>query len=389
MMIKLVNSTFIDETVTKKALCDFIMESKKLSMGSECEKFEKDFATWQGCRFALLVNSGSSANLLLVQAMLNSGRWKVGDKIGVSAVTWSTNVMPIIQLGLIPVLIDVDIYTLNINLDALEKANESINLSGLFITNCLGLSPDLPLIAKYCLDHSIEMIEDNCESMGSALDGKKTGNFSLGASFSLFVGHHLSVIEGGIICTNNEEFYHHLMISRAHGWTRNLPKSRRESLRTKHNIDSFYEQYFFVESGFNLRPTEITGFLGNKQLSHIDMIVSEREKNYYFAKSLFEKHEKLLKIRDKGMETISSFSLPFLCEDIEIKKTLLAKCAVLGIETRPMIAGSIARQPFMKRCDWRHTGLDGADFIHDNYFYIGNHEAFGEQEYEALEKLLS
>ena len=388
-MIKLVNSTFINETETKQALCNFIMASEKLSMGDQCAQFEAQFADWQGSKYALLVNSGSSANLLLVQAMLNSGKWTRGDKIGVSAVTWSTNVMPIIQLGLRPVLIDVDIYSLNITEKTVAKAHDECELKGLFITNCLGLSPDLPVITDYCAQNSIEMIEDNCESMGSSLAGKKTGNFGCGASFSLFVGHHLSAIEGGIICTDDEEFFHHLIIARAHGWTRNLPETQKATLLEKHNIEPFYEPYFFVESGFNLRPTEITGFLGKNQLPYLDMIVSERQRNYRLAKTLFSKQGALLQIRDESMETISSFALPFLCRDSQTKDEFLAKCNKLEIDTRPMIAGSIARQPFMSHCTWEHAGLTGADFIHENYFYIGNHEGFGADEYQALEALLA
>ena len=166
-MIKLVGSTFVEEQETKKSLCDFIMKSERLSMGDECAKFEQSFAKWQGSKFALLVNSGSSANLLLVQAMLNSGRWKVGDTIGVSSVTWSTNVMPLFQLGLVPALIDVDIHTLNITEATLAAAHKKMSLTGLFITNCLGLSPELIAISQDCAENSIEMIVYNCESMGS------------------------------------------------------------------------------------------------------------------------------------------------------------------------------------------------------------------------------
>ena len=388
-MIKLVSSTFVNEAETKQALCHFIMASDKLSMGEQCAQFETQFAEWQGSKYALLVNSGSSGNLLLVQAMLNSGKWKRGDKIGVSAVTWSTNVMPILQLGLTPVLIDVDIHSLNITKKTVATAHENCGIKGLFITNCLGLSPDLATITDYCAQNSIEMIEDNCESMGSSLQGKKTGNFGYGASFSLFVGHHLSAIEGGIVCTNDEEIYHHLIIARAHGWTRNLPEKQKMALREKYEIEPFYEPYFFVESGFNLRPTEITGFLGRHQLPYLNMIINERQKNYRLAKTLFAKHEDLLEIHDTGMDIISSFAIPFLCRDSQTKADFLVKCDALGIETRPMIAGAISRQPFMSHYKWEHAGLTGADFIHDNYFYIGNHESFGVDEYKSLEALLA
>jgi CDP-6-deoxy-D-xylo-4-hexulose-3-dehydrase len=388
-MIKLVNSTFVEEHQTKQALCEFIMNSDKLSMGEQCALFERNFAHWQQARFSILVNSGSSANLLLVQAMLNSGRWKLGDRIGVSAVTWSTNVMPLIQLGLLPVLIDVDLNTLNINRSFLTRAHEKHKLKGLFVTNCLGLCPDLPQIHEYCAGNAIDLIEDNCESMGSVVAGKKSGNFGLGSTFSLFVGHHMSAIEGGIVCTDDEEFYHHLCIARAHGWTRNLPEEKKRSLLVEHGIDDFYSPYFFVENGFNLRPTEIIGFLGNSQLPYLDMIIAERQKNYFFAKKLFAARTDLLQLEDAGMECVSSFAIPMLCRKPEIKATMLEKCEMLQIETRPMIAGSIALQPFMSRQKWEHAGLENAAFIHENYFYIGNHESFADDEYAALEDLLA
>ena len=173
--------------------------------------------------------------------MINSKRWSKGDHIGVSAVTWSTNVMPLLQLGLIPVLIDVDIQTLNISKSTLEKVHKEHTLKGLFVTNCLGLCPDLSAVKSYCLENAIHLLEDNCESMGSVTSEVKSGNFGLGSSFSLFVGHHMSAIEGGIVCTNDEEFYHHLLISRAHGWIRNLPLSKQQQLTQKHRVDDFYK----------------------------------------------------------------------------------------------------------------------------------------------------
>lgn len=388
-MIKLVSSTFVNERETKEALCDFIMKSDKLSMGEQCALFEKNFANWQQSRFSILVNSGSSANLLLVQAMLNSGRWQPGDRIGVSAVTWSTNVMPVIQLGLVPVLIDVDLNSLNITPASLARAHETHPLKGLFITNCLGLCPDLPQISEYCAENAIDLIEDNCESMGSVVAGKKSGNFGLGSTFSLFVGHHMSAIEGGIVCTDDEDFYHHLCIARAHGWTRNLPEKKKTALMVEHGIDDFYSPYFFVENGFNLRPTEIIGFLGNNQLPYLDMIISERQNNYAFAKTLFEARTDILQPKDDGMDIVSSFAIPLLCRTSETKATLLDRCEKLKIETRPMIAGSIALQPFMSRHQWEHAGLDNATVIHQNYFYIGNHESFAEPEYKALQDLLA
>jgi CDP-4-dehydro-6-deoxyglucose reductase, E1 len=388
-MIKLVHSTFFEEYETKRALCDYIMSANKLSMGEQCEAFEKQFSKWQQTRYSVLVNSGSSANLLIVQAMLNSGLWKKGDRIGVSAVTWSTNIMPLIQLGLRPVLIDINPSSLNITPLSLSQAHERYPLKGLFVTNCLGLCPDLPAIAAYCSDNNIHLLEDNCESIGSVVSGVKSGNFGLGSTFSLFVGHHMSSIEGGIVCTDDEEFYYHLCIARAHGWTRNLPEKKALALLERYSIDTFYGQYFFIENGFNLRPTEITGFLANNQLKHLDNIIAKRQENYYFAKSLLSKSDSLIQPDEAGMDVISSFAIPLLCKTSETKTRLLARCDELGIETRPLIAGSIALQPFMAKHHWEQVNLENAEFIHKNCFYIGNHEGYSEREYSTLQEMLA
>jgi len=220
--IKLIKSTFYNEEDTKRKLCSFILNSKKLSMGDECKKFEENFAKFQERKYGVFVSSGSSANLLLIQVLLNTGKLKKGDKVGVSTLTWPTNIMPLIQLGLKPVLIDCEIETLNTSLSKIEI----YNIDALFLTNALGFCSDIDKIKEYCENKDILFIEDNCESLGSEHKGIKLGNFGLASTFSFFTGHHLSTIEGGMICTDNEELYENLLISRAHGWLRNLPQQK-------------------------------------------------------------------------------------------------------------------------------------------------------------------
>ena len=218
MRIRLIKSTFYKELATKKALNNFILDSSKLSMGEQCLKFENDFAKFHDCKYGVLVNSGSSANLLLIQALLILGKLKKGDKIGISGLTWSTNVMPLIQLGLVPIPIDVNRNTLNVNLEALKHVYKENRLKGFFITNLLGFCSNLNEIESFCKNENILLLEDNCESLGSKHANKLLGTFGIASTSSFFVGHHLSTIEGGIVITNDEELNDALLIARAHGF---------------------------------------------------------------------------------------------------------------------------------------------------------------------------
>jgi len=214
--------TFLDEEDAKTTLCSFIQQASKLSMGEEVLRFESQFAGWQGRTFCTMVNSGSSANLVLLQSLLNLGRLQKGDRIGVSAVTWATNVMPIVQLGCIPVLIDVDSKTLNVSTETLQNAPE---IRCLFLTHLLGFSSDVTHIQSYCNEKSIILLEDTCESLGARNTGVRLGNFGVAATFSTFVGHHMSTIEGGMIVTDDSELNSMIRMVRAHGSKRNSRRS--------------------------------------------------------------------------------------------------------------------------------------------------------------------
>ena len=224
-MIPLIKDTFIEEENTKKSLAEFILSSSKLSMGDLCEKFEKKFSEFQDRKHAILFNSGGSANLALLQSLKNLGYLKDNSKIGFSALTWSTNVMPIIQLGMIPIALDCDPESLNVMSKNILETIKETDLDAIFITNVLGFTGDLEKIREVCSKRKIILMEDNCEALGASYKGIKTGTFGLCGSFSTFFSHHISTMEGGIVATNNEEIYQILLSLRAHGWTRNLPKN--------------------------------------------------------------------------------------------------------------------------------------------------------------------
>ena len=385
MKIKLVKSTFYKEEETKKKLADFILGANFLSMGAETRKFEEDFAKKQGRRFAVMTTSGSAANLLLLQALKNLGRLNDGSRVGFSALTWSTNVMPIIQLGMKPVPLDSELETLNVSPRILTSKIKG--LEALFLTNVLGFADDIEGIRKLCLESGIIFIEDNCESLGSKVSGRLLGNFGLAATFSFFVGHHFSTVEGGMVATDDEELYQELLMARAHGWDRNLPEKRQKEIRLAHRIDDFFAKYAFYGLAYNLRPTEIQGFLGRDQLGYWDEIVSRRASNFTAFAKVIAANTDLISLELGHMELISNFAVPLIAKD---KKTFERYRKIFeenDVEIRPVIAGNIVRHPFWKS-ETKTETLPNADFIHENAFYFPNNAELTEEEIEYLLNLL-
>lgn len=386
LKIKLMKSAFLDEAETRKKLADFILHTKSFSMGEECKKYEKNFAKKQGRKHAVFVNSGSSANLALIQALVNLDILKKGDKVGFSAVTWSTNVMPLIQLGLVPVAIDCEKENLNVSSKTL--APHIKNIKALFLTNVLGYCGDIKEIKRMCEEHGIVLFEDNCESLGSKAYNTPLGNFGLASTFSFYVGHHLSTLEGGMICTDNDDLYHMLLMVRSHGWGRHLPDEKHRSVMKEHNVDPFYALYTFYDLGFNLRPTEINGFLGNLQLEYWDKIVSARESNFASLHKHISTNKNLVSLAVSHMDTISSFAIPVLAKSSDICVQYKKKFNDNGVEIRPLISGDITQHPFYKKYVSEKSNCPNAQFVHENGFYFGNNSELTEEEVDFLGGLL-
>jgi len=375
-MIPLMKNAFLKEKETKKALAKFIVTADKLSMGEKCFEFEREFAKWQGSKNAILFNSGGSANLAMLQALKNLDRLKAGDAVGFSALTWSTNVMPIIQMGLKPVVVDCNPNTLNVMSKQLLSAIKQQPMKVFFITNALGWTGDLDKIRNICRKNKILLLEDNCESLGTKLPAGKTGSFGLASSFSFFVAHHMSTIEGGMVCTNDHELSDMLKIVRANGWDRNLHPDKQKIWRKKHNVaNEFISKYTFYNLGFNFRPTEITGFLGLSQLKLVDYNIKIRERNHRIFDKAIRNNPDLIPVDYRHINKLSPFGLPVICRTVELRNHYLKRFNEAGIEVRPLIAGNIQKQPFYKKYinEKDTVSLPGADFLHNNSFYCGNY----------------
>ena len=385
-MIKLIKSSFYNEAATKKALAEFILNEEILSMNKECKKFEESFAAKQGRKHAVYVSNGSVANLLLIQALLNLGVFKKGDRIGFSALTWPTNVMPLIQLGLEPVAIDCRLETLNVSPENIQPYLNDIK--GLFLTNVLGFADDIAGLKELCDANNIVLIEDNCESLGSSVNGKLLGNFGLASTFSFFVGHHMSTIEGGMICTDDDDLCDALVMARAHGWDRNVSPEKQSELRQKANITDFYAKYTFYDIASNFRPTEINGFIGNTQMPYWDEIVGKRVDNFRRFNEAAAKNGDFYQYDLSHMDIVSNFAMPIICKTPELVEKYRAKFAAADVEIRPVIAGNMTKQPFYQKYVSDAAPRPNSDLVHENGFYFGNNHEMTTEEIDLLCSLL-
>jgi CDP-6-deoxy-D-xylo-4-hexulose-3-dehydrase len=383
--VPLVKTTMINDANARQKLAAFIIHADVLSMGAYCLAFEKAFAKKQKRKYAVLFNSGGSANLAMLQALKNLGRLKRGDKVGFSALTWSTNVMPILQMGLGAIPVDCDPTTLNSMSKTAMKTLEQEKCRAFFLTNALGFAGDIHTIEKKCTERGIIILEDNCEALGTELHQGKTGNFGLASSFSFFVAHHMSTIEGGMVCTDDHDFAEMLHLVRANGWDRNLHPERQKHWRDKHGIKSdFHAKYTFYDLGFNLRPTEITGFLGLHQLAFLDATIKTRQKNFKRMHKALEKNKDFYSYDLDHLKTVSAFAIPFVCKTAELKRKYLERFEQAGVEVRPMIAGNMQRQPFYKKYAKKTYDLPGVEIIHHNGFYCGNCPDYSEKELSII-----
>lgn len=384
-MIPLIKSTFYNEKKTKKELNAFILKARQLSFGNECNKFEKNFSKYQQRKECVFLNSGSSANLALIQALLNLGKLKRRDKVGFSALTWSTNVMPLIQLGLEGVPIDVELDTLNVSSRMFLRVLKKHKIKVLFLTNLLGFCDDIDEIKRICDRNKIILIEDNCESLGTTYKEKKLGNFGLASTFSFYVGHHMSTIEGGAICTDSSTLAAQLRMVRAHGWDRNLTEKRQLKMRDKFKVNStFYSRYTFYDLGFNLRPTEINGFIGNTQIKYLDEIIKKRNVNFLkFARAIYA-NEKYFPIRYNHIDFVSNFAVPVICRTQKIRDDLVLKCNG-ELEIRPIVGGDITQQPFFVKYSKKYSReIVNARIVHAQGIYFGNNPELTKKEKKEI-----
>lgn len=359
-----------------------VMDSGMYTMGEKVHQYEVAFAEKFGAKYAVMVNSGSTANLLAVAALVYAKRLPRGSEVIVPAVSWSTTYAPLEQYGMKLVFVDIDKDTLNISIDALKHAiTEKTKM--ILLVNLLGNPNQFDEIFALCEGRDILIMEDNCESLGAKYHGKMLGTLGLLGTYSTFYSHHMCTMEGGVVVTDDKELYEYMLAIRAHGWTRNLPAD--SSIYQKKD-NPFYESFNFIVPGFNLRPLEMEGAIGLEQLKKIDGMIAQRRKNAAYFR---EKMQGIPGIRlQREVEESSWFGFSIVLDGALKGKrdALVQKLREAEIEVRPIVAGNFTRNKVIEFMDYRIPApLVNADDIHDNGFFVGNHSKnnFAEIDYFA------
>jgi len=363
-----------------------VIKSNRFTMGNEVRKYEEIFAKKVGTKYAVMSNSGSSANLLAIAALVYSGRLVKGDEIIVPAVSWSTTYFPLYQHNLKLKFVDIDLDTLNIDINKLSSAITK-NTKAIFCVNLLGNPNYYNQILEVCDDNNLILIEDNCESLGGKYKNKELGTLGVLGTFSTFYSHHLCTMEGGVTVTDDIELYHYLLSIRAHGWTRNIPA---DSTIYRKKEDNFYESFNFIMPGYNLRPLEIEAAIGIEQLKKYDKIIVQRRKNADYFK---EKMKEMVNVRtQKEVGNSSWFGFAMILEGSNVGKRsqIVKKLQQANIEVRPIVAGNFTRNEAVKFLDYEiFDKLTNADIIHDNGFFIGNHSKDNKEQIDLFIDVLS
>jgi dTDP-4-amino-4,6-dideoxygalactose transaminase len=369
-----------------------VIESDMFTMGKEVAQYEKDFADFFGAKHALMVSSGSTANLLMIASLFftKNAKYKLkrGDEVIVPAVSWSTTYFPLQQYGLKVKFVDIDRQTLNMDLDKLEAAITD-KTRAILSVNLLGNPNDFARMNDIITDRDIFILEDNCESMGATINGKQAGTFGVMGTFSSFFSHHIATMEGGCVVTDDEELYHILLCIRAHGWTRNLPKFNK--VTGEKSDDVFEESFKFVLPGYNVRPLEMSGALGIEQLKKLPNFIEIRRDNAKLFQSLFSDHPFIGIQKETGASSWFGFSL-ILKENAPYSRAeLVNKLMDNGIECRPIVTGNFLKNTsVLEYFDYEVSGtLDASEYLDEHGLFVGNHQNDIKDNIKALRDLLA
>ena len=361
------NINLADNTISQVELestARWMLAGNRLTKSTVTTNFEFEFAKWVGAKHAVFVNSGSSANLLMIASAIHSGM--IQKKVAIApAVSWVTTVSPLLQMGFDVRLCDCDAEDLGMDLNKLEELCKQDPPSVIILVHVLGHANKMKEITTICEKYGVLLLEDTCEALGSEYSSKKLGTHSTAGSFSFYYGHHISTIEGGMVVTEDSELYQIMLSLRSHGWSRDLSPHKRNSLQKEFEIDDFSNLYTFYYPGFNLRSTDLQAHLGLQQLNRLDSICEVRFKN-------FERYRDKLSnfySQKSNSNFLSSFAYGTLVENrLEVYKKLKEN----NIESRPLICGNIAKHPF-----WQSKSEDefllNANIVHDYGIYLPNH----------------
>ena len=347
----------------KIKLIEFIASTDKFTCGEKVAEFEKNWCEWLACKHSLFVTSGSTANILLFSAVKELYKIPNGSKVLVPACTWVTNVAPVFQLGLEPVFCDINLKDYSFDTENLPNDDD---IKIVFVTHLLGFNAPIDkLKEKY---PKAIFLEDICESHGiKEPSGRKRGH-GTGSTFSFYFGHHMTTIEGGMVCTNNTELYELMRLKRNHGCARHLLPENYDKVTSQY--PDINPAFLFLTDGYNFKNTEINAVLGIEQLKRLDENIQIRKDNYeYFIKKLI-RYEDYFHIPDTSSSN-SSYAFPIICKNKDNRPGVIKGLNDLGVEHRPIVSGNLLKHPFLHK--WKDTcTAPNADILHYNGVYVGN-----------------
>mgnify|MGYP002629489174 CR=1 FL=1 len=364
-----------------------VIASGNFTMGEKVKEFEQEFSSKFRTDFAVMSNSGSSANLLALAAIRYSSKnpGMSRNEVIVPAVSWSTTYYPITQLGFKLRFVDVDLETLNASAEAIQAAIGP-KTAGIVVVNLLGNPSELSEIRALADESDLFMIEDNCESLGATYDGRPAGTFGDIGTFSSFFSHHISTMEGGVSLTKSLELKQVMTSLRAHGWTRELPAENHVHDKTGNNFDDLFR---FVLPGYNLRPLEMSGAIGVQQIKKIDLIISGRRANAQKFHAIMLEYPEIRIQKELGQSSWFGFSLILRESHSGQRSEFLKSLDANSVAVRPIVGGNFTRNPVMKHLP--HVPLvplSNADTVHDDGLFIGNHHYTMEKEFDLLKGAL-
>jgi len=376
-----------EDTIDKNdinRLIEWLKTYPRLTKAKLTLDFEKKWSDWVGKKYSIFCNSGSSANLLMFYALLLSGVLK-NKKVIVPSVGWVTTISPAIQLGFEPIMCEADKETFGLDLNHLEQLLKEHNPGTVIMVQVLGVPHKMDELLALKEKYGFVLLEDACAAMGASYRGKRVGSFGDMSSISLYFGHQISTIEGGMVSTDNKFFNDFLLMSRSHGWSKDLDKEAHNQLVEKYNIDDFHSPFVFYEPGLNLRSTDLNAFLGIRQIDKLDWLIKRRSENHALYKKLFGENFYSQKAPDDSV--ICSIHFGALAKDGEERKKIVKALEENGIETRIFSAGNLGLHPFWYN-RYGKASFPMADRIHHTGFFLPNNPSLKPEDIESISKVV-
>ena len=379
-MTKLVSDTINRDDIN--SLIEWLSQDKipRLTKGELTWELENKWAKKIGTRYSVFVNSGSSSILLTLATLKETNRLK-NLKVVVPSLSWATDVSSPMLLGYDTFMCDCNLEDLSCDLKKLEDLFIKETPSVFILVSPLGLVPNMEKVLNLCEKYEVILLEDVCESMGSKYQNKYLGSFGFASFYSMYFGHHLSTIEGGFINTDDEGFYHQLLMMRSHGWDRDLPEKVQKEIRESYGCSDFEGLYNFYLPGMNVRSTDLQAFIGLRAIDKLDDYSSKRRENFkYYIDNL---KSNVLSLKEKENDYVSSFAIPIVNE---MREYIVRDLMDNDIEVRPLIAGNMANKPMWKGSK---EGLENCELLDKFGFYVPNHQDLTKEEIDKIVDIIN